>query len=493
MNRTDNLERILDSTPFLLTRCTPDLHYRYVSKAYAAMVGRPAAEISGKPILEIIGPDAFQTKLPHMEAVLHGQRVEYEADVNFAGVGPRRIHVIYVPDFDERNQVIGWIASILDVTQLRAVEAKSRESEDRFRIMADNAPVLLWMSDRDKLCTFFNRGWLEFTGRSLEQEIGNGWAEGVHPEDAQRCLEIYCSAFDARRPFTMEYRLRRHDGEYRWVLDAGTARFSADGRFMGYVGSCIDITEQKQAEESNRRIEHLQRLALAGELTAAITHELTQPLTAIVSNLDVADRLLKSAEPDVNELREIIVDMRADDRRAIEILKRIRSFMLKREVQKQALDLNSAIAETLHLIAAQAQKLGVHVHTELASGLPAVSGDHTQLQQVLVNVLMNGMDAMAATPEAERSLTVQTRLGNSDEVEVAITDHGGGMAPDVLPRIFESFFTTKGQGMGLGLALSRSIVESHHGRIWAENNASGGVSFHFTVPVARSDAAPKVA
>src|SRR4029434_10744128 len=141
----------------------------------------------------------------------------------------------------------------LDITERKNSEQTIRESEERFRTMANVAPVMIWMSGKDKLCTFFNKGWLDFTGRTLEQELGNGWAEGVHREDIDRCLEIYDNAFSARQEFTMEYRLRRSDGEYRWVLDIGTPRFASDGAFLGYIGSCIDITERNEAEEGERR------------------------------------------------------------------------------------------------------------------------------------------------------------------------------------------------------------------------------------------------
>ena len=212
------------------------------------MLVRTTDEIVGKPIIDIIGPKAFETIRPYVETVLRGQRIEYEVEVPYASVGPRQVHVIYVPERDEQSQVVGWIASIADITERKLAEANARESEGRFRTMANHAPVLLWMAGRDKLCTFFNQGWLEFTGRSLEQESGNGWAEGVHPDDLQHCVETYHSAFDARQPFKMEYRLRRHDGEYRWILDAGAPRFAPDGEFMGYVGSCADVSDQKQAE-----------------------------------------------------------------------------------------------------------------------------------------------------------------------------------------------------------------------------------------------------
>ena len=139
-----------------------------------------------------------------------------------------------------------------DITKRKIAEEKLRESEARFRTVADAAPVLIWMSGPDKLCNFFNKGWLDFTGRTIEQELGNGWAEGVHADDLDHCLQVYGNSFDARQPFTMEYRLRRSDGEYRWLLDSGTPHFAPDGAFLGYIGSCIDITERKRAEEKFR-------------------------------------------------------------------------------------------------------------------------------------------------------------------------------------------------------------------------------------------------
>src|SRR4029453_18061029 len=151
-----------------------------------------------------------------------------------------------------------------DITKRKTAEEELRESEARFRTVANAAPVLIWMAGPDKLCTFFNTGWLEFTGRSLEQELGNGWAEGVHPEDIDRCLDIYQNSFNARESFTMEYRLRRSDRESRWVLDIGTPRFASDGAFIGYIGSCIDITERKAAEvEARQRREQVELLGRA--------------------------------------------------------------------------------------------------------------------------------------------------------------------------------------------------------------------------------------
>jgi PAS domain S-box-containing protein len=212
------------------------------------------------------------------------------------------------------------------IKQSKAVERSLQESEERFRNMANCAPVMLWMASRDGLCDFFNQGWLAFTGRTMEQEVGNGWTEGVHPEDFQHALTTYHSAFDARQPFEMEYRLRRHDGQYRWFLERGAPRFAPDGEFMGYVGSAVDIADRKRNEDNERQLAHSQRLAALGELGVAIAHELRQPLAAIMTNGEVARRMLSATNPPLGELRDIVSDILADDRRASDIISRIREF-----------------------------------------------------------------------------------------------------------------------------------------------------------------------
>jgi PAS domain S-box-containing protein len=387
------------------------------------------------------------------------------------------------PISDASGSVAGVIGLFAEIAERKFAEAQMRESEERFRNMANCAPVLLWMSGTDELCDFFNQGWLTFTGRTMQQEVGDGWAQGVHPDDVGYCLQIYRSAFDERRSFEMEYRLRRHDGEYRWILDTGAPRFASNGEFLGYVGTGIDITDKKRAEESNRRLAQLQQLATLGELTASIAHELRQSLTAISLNVDAAESRLRSETPDVSELKEVLRDIGADTRRADEVIGRIRDLVLKRKAPSEPLDLNSVVAETLQLLASEALRRRIQVRAELRPEIPLVIGNRTQLQQVLINLAMNGMEAMAST--ATRRLTVETRPYGSGHVEVVVADCGEGIGPEHMPHLFESFFTTKTEGMGLGLFLARSIVQAHRGRIWADGEPGGGATFHFTVPLAQ--------
>jgi PAS domain S-box-containing protein len=247
------LQLITDNMAAGVTRCSRDLRFLWASRSYAAWQGLTPEEIANRPISEVVGPEAYETKLPHMEKVLSGEREEYEVQINYRGVGLRWVHTVYVPTRDNDHEVDGWIGVATDVTERHEAEERLRESEQRFRNMADTAPVMIWASGPDKGCTFFNKVWLDFTGRTMAQELGNGWAEGVHPDDLERCLAVYSSAFNAHRSYDMEYRLRRADGMYRWLLAHGVPRFTADKVFRGYLGSCIDITERIRAEEERQK------------------------------------------------------------------------------------------------------------------------------------------------------------------------------------------------------------------------------------------------
>jgi two-component system sensor kinase FixL len=287
----------------------------------------------------------------------------------------------------------------------------------------------------------------------------------------------------------MEYRLRRFDGEYRWVLDNGVPRFEADGSFLGYIGSCIDITERKQAESElqlqRQELAHVNRVSTMGELAASRAHELNQPLTAILSNAQAAQRFLAADPANVKELVEILEDIVKDNSRAGEVIKRMRTLAKKEPLEFAPLDIGAVISDVVLLTHSDAILHNVRVALEIDPTLPPVRGDRVQLQQVLLNLLLNAFDAMSSCPADEREITVRAAPERAHALRVAVRDRGTGLRGDDLDKIliFQPFYTTKADGLGMGLSISRSIVEAHGGRLWAENNPDGGATFYFTVPV----------
>jgi PAS domain S-box-containing protein len=364
-----------------------------------------------------------------------------------------------------------------------------RESEARFRLLADSAPVMIWMSGPDKGCNYFNKPWLDFTGRPLEREMGNGWSEGVHADDLKRCFDIYTRAFESRQPFRMEYRLRRFDGQYRWVLDTGAPRISADGTFEGYIGSALDITDEKRVEEESRslreQLTQIGRVTLMGELAASIAHEVNQPLCAIVSNAEAIQRMLTEGGFILEELLEALQDIAQDSQRASAVVGSIRKFLQKSTPEPSTVDVNEIIREVGVLAQREMVRRGVAVKLELAESLPAIVGDRVQLQQVILNLITNAAEAMLSIPRDSRHITISSRADESGNVAIAVSDTGTGLEPASAHKIFQPFFTTKPNGLGMGLAICRSIVEAHGGEIWADSNIGEGSIFRFTLPAIR--------
>ena len=361
----------------------------------------------------------------------------------------------------------------------------------RFCEVMDAAPVMIWVSDQDKLCTWFNRPWLAFTGRTMPQELGHGWAEGVHPDDYERCLEMYIAHFDIRKEFRMQYRLRRCDGAYRWIDDTGIPRYARDGKFLGYIGSCSDIHEYREAEAEQRHrlleIAHLNRVAEAAALSASIAHELNQPLAAILSNAEAAELCLERNPPNLDLVKEILADIRRDDQRAADVIRHIRGLLRRNEVRLQKADANDVVRLVREIIGRQASDLGVALGIEQEQRTLPVLADPVHLQQVVLNLALNGFDGMLNSMPGERRMVLRTATVGESTVEVSVSDSGTGIPTDMLERIFEPFFTTKGQGTGLGLSIARSIIETYGGEIWAENRTGGGATVRFRLPLDLQD------
>ena len=351
----------------------------------------------------------------------------------------------------------------------------------RFCEVMDVAPVMIWVSGPDKQCVWFNLPWLTFTGREMQQELGNGWSEGVHPNDFDRCLETYVSHFDARKEFRMEYRLRRHDGAYRWIDDTGIPRYARDGAFLGYIGSCTDIHECRETQSELRgrllEIARLTRRADAAAIASLFAHELNQPLAAILSNIEAAE-----LDIPVGGLREILSDIRRDNLRAAQIIRHMQSLLRSDEPEIRRIDLNDVAGVVHEILKPYATEVGVEMTMHSWQSMLAVRADPTWLQQVVLNLALNAMDATLSNFPGERRIVLETRPVGQSKAELSVSDTGAGIPGQDLAKIFELFASKRGNS-GLGLTTSRGIVEAFGGKIWATNKAGGGVAFQFTLPL----------
>jgi PAS domain S-box-containing protein len=493
-------------------------------------------------------------------------------------------------------------------------EQAVRESEERFRRMADSAPVMVWLAGSDGRRTYVNQRWLDFTGRRLDHELGESWVASVHPEDRPELAKTLAAGLDAGRSFTVEYRLHRRDGEYRWLLDHGVPRRADDGSLLGYVGSAVDVTQlrtaqralletdllrsaifgalyghvvaldkhgriiavnqawlrfaaengadparvsiganyvdvcqsaadagdpaalrildavrtvlaggvprqveyasrtpsgerwyemtteplrrpeggalvthvdvtrRRQAEEDARRqqdeLAHVLRITTLGELAASLAHEINQPLAAIVANAQATRRLLNAGRASRPGVVEALSDVVDDAKRASEVIRRLRALFRKESPVRRPVDLNEVVGDALGLLHHDLERQHITVRCLLARALPTIRGDAIQLQQVLLNLLVNACEAIAATDDGPREIVIETARLESAGASVSIRDTGAGVKEGDVERIFEHFVSSKPDGLGMGLAITRSIVQAHGGRVWAAANADRGLTLH---------------
>ncbi len=373
-----------------------------------------------------------------------------------------------------------------DVFAATRLGRELRESEVRFRSVTDAAPVMIWMSGADRSCNFFNKGWLEYTGRSLEQERGDGWTASVHVEDAAHCHEVYEAAFARKEAFTTEFRLRRHDGEYRWMLDTGTPRFDGNAAFLGYIGSCIDIADRKQAELDHQlqsmELARVGRLALMGELATSLAHEVNNPLGAMVTNASAGQRMLAHGELGAQELQELLGDIVADGHRAREVINGIRNMARKTDVSQMPIAIEDIIRDLLRIVRADAVARNVTLAAEVDDKAGVVLGDRVQLLQVLLNLTLNAFEALITTQTVAARVLIRAERGGDGRVCIEVCDSGPGLSAERVEQLFEPFFSTKTEGTGMGLAIARTIVEAHGGTLSARNAEDGGAIFSVSLP-----------
>jgi PAS domain S-box-containing protein len=460
------------------------------SRAMENMFGVSAAAAVGKPLPAMLASPFGERGF--LRRVLEGEEVTLEDcpyERSAAEPAGHTYEARYVPWRGEGGAVEGGVGLLRDTSRRQQAEQRALETESRFRNMADVSPVLLWMAGPDALCTFFNQTWLDFTGRSLEEEWGVGWAEGVHFEDFQRCVDTYMAAFAERRTFEMEYRLRRADGQYRWVLDRGTPRWERDGRFAGYIGSCVDITDRKDLE-----LDLLRAVSLRDEFLSIASHELRTPLTALRLQLDsVARSLARSPAEHLasGRLASSTGDARTQAVRLTSLVERLLDISRLAEgrltLDQEELDLVTVVREVVDIMREPARASGCELRFAAPTALHG-RWDRMRLEQLVTNLVANATKFGAHSP-VDVAVAEDTN-GHAGAARLTVTDRGIGIDLQDQRRIFERFERAVSArnfgGLGLGLWVAKQIVDAHEGTISVESAPGAGATFTVVLPVARS-------
>jgi len=362
-----------------------------------------------------------------------------------------------------------------------------QEQEKKFRDAVETMPALAFVADPKGNRTFLNRGWLEYTGLSPEQASGSGWEKAIHPDDLKRVTERWRASQTTGQPLDYEKRLRRgSDGVYRWFQTRARPLRDNRGRIVKWCAVANDIEDRKHAEQLQADLTHASRVSTMGELVASISHELAQPITVTTAHAKASLRWLQRDPPELTEVRKGTERIVEAGTLASEIINRLRSLYKKAPPKRELVAINEVIGEMAGMLESEARRHGVSIDTDIKDD-PMTVADRVQLQQVLMNLMLNGIEAIKGTGGV---VTVKSHLGEDSQIEISVNDTGSGLPLGKADQIFDAFFTTKPQGSGMGLAISKSIVESHGGRIWANGDGGRGATFYFTLPAAAAETNP---
>lgn len=389
------------------------------------------------------------------------------------------------------NNICGWYVLLTDINDRKQAEEALRIRELNLLQITETIPEMLWSASPDGAIDYCNGRLLDYTGFSVERVMRDGWMNLLHRDDLEPTVEIWKSCVKRGAPYRVEVRVyHASDDTYRWCVTSALPLLDEERRIVKWHGTVVDMHDWKQAQEELRttqaELARVTRVMTVGQLTASIAHEVNQPLSGIVTNASTCLRMLTSDPPNIDGAQETARRTIRDGNRASEVITRLRTLFSKRQVDLEPLDLNEGAREVIALLAGDLERNNVVLKQEFGDHLPAINGDRVQLQQVILNLVHNASEAMAGVRDRARLLLIRTEQ-TGDEVCLTVQDSGVGFDPASADRVFESFYTTKAEVMGIGLSVSRSIIDAHHGRLWATAREGHGATFAFAIPSRRGD------
>jgi len=491
-----HLRQLTETIPQALWSATPDGAIRYLNRRGLDFMGVAFEDLTdGFWWTEGIHPDQVpQIIQTWQHSVATGE--PYNVEVLYRRPGQRDYRwadVRALPMLDEDRNILMWYGSLIDIHDRKVAQEEMASSERRLQLIIDTIPGMVWSAQPDGGGSFANRNFRTYLGLSMEEAREWGWASAVHPEDLPALTETWHEMTETKEPGECEARLRRSDGEYRWFICRGNPLADTKGG-VEWFGINVDIhdwkTAQDELREAQAELAHVNRVMGMAQLTAAIAHELSQPLSGIMVNAGAGLRMLENDPPLVEGARETVRRTIRDANRASEVTERIRALYTRSAPVVEILDLNAVAQEVIGFAHGDLRKNGVNLRTRFAADLPLIRGDRVQLQQVIFNFIKNGIEAMGDIQGRSKDIEVATGWEGVDFIRLSVKDAGPVFDSGISEKVFSPFFTTKTDGMGVGLSVSRAIIESHDGRLWAEANDPHGATFTFAIPLHRAEGSP---